>query len=457
MTEQSDAQPQCEDSRNLPATVQAERYVAGVLNRERLDILAKSMPEHISPDRFKRNLIIAVAHHPKLLNCDPAAVFHEAGKASALGFYLDPALGEAYLITGWSKGGDVPQLRIGYRGLIKLARQSGQISKIYAHPVFANDPFKVTLGVDKTLYHEPDLWSDARGEMVGVYAVVHYSSGDYDFAVMNGAAVDRIRERSDGWKAFKTGRIKSTPWDTDYEEMALKTVLRKLCKTQPMSPEMAEAFSIEDRDYIDAEGRPVTPRLRPHEMLRQRRLAAGPGPGFDPAHIERELAGDKPADEGAAAAQGSDPSEDIAEPCEECGAQAGAPCVPVCSYWDEVDPLPPEVARARQLAAEDGQAQREFDRRQEAGEAATAGAEIETKPLTLAERAAGYEGRLRGAPNSRKLKSFKAANEGLRADLDRSDPERLAELDALFETLLSDLEERERLEAAAQASENARG
>jgi len=225
------------------------------LDQLRIDILPperepeffRSLPAHVKPERFMRNLDIALMQNQKLMALDPRLIFREVSKAAALGLYLDPQLGEAYLIEAWNGKAKraEPQLRIGYRGLIKLGRQSGEISQIYAHEVHANDAFKASLGDDKKLIHEPDIFGD-RGPIVGYYAVVKYKDGDSDFEPLTIAQAHAIRDRSDGWKAFKEGKIKSTPWSTDEVEMAKKTAIRRLTKRIPQSPELAEAIRIED-------------------------------------------------------------------------------------------------------------------------------------------------------------------------------------------------------------------
>src|SRR5262249_9481593 len=68
----------------------------------------------------------------------------------------------------------------------------------------------------------------------------------FDFDVMTVRDCQGIRDRSDAWKAFRDNKIKSTPWSTDEIEMSKKTVLRRLLKRQPQSPELAEAIKIED-------------------------------------------------------------------------------------------------------------------------------------------------------------------------------------------------------------------
>jgi len=225
-----------------------ENYTVQVIGDEsRENELWRALPAHIRPDRFKRNLVNLLMQRPDMLKYDPRLVYREVSKTAALGLLLDPQLGEAYIVPVWNSDANrkEPQLRIGYRGLMKLARQSGEIKKIYAHEVHENDRIECALGTEKRLVHSPDLYGD-RGIIIGYYAVVHYADGETDFEPMTQAQVLAIRDRSDAWKTFKAGRIKSTPWQTDEIEMAKKTVLRRLLKRVPQSPELADAITIEN-------------------------------------------------------------------------------------------------------------------------------------------------------------------------------------------------------------------
>lgn len=209
--------------------------------------LWRALPAHIRPDRFKRNLVNLLMQRPEMLKYDPRFVYREVSKAAALGLLLDPQLGEAYVVPVWNVAAkrQEPQLRVGYRGLIKLARQSGEIKKIYAHEVCSNDHVECELGLDKRLVHRPDLYGD-RGPVIGYYAVVHYSSGETDFEPMTIDQIHAIRNKSDAWQAFIAGKIKSTPWATDEGEMAKKTVMRRLLKRVPQSPELSDAMALEN-------------------------------------------------------------------------------------------------------------------------------------------------------------------------------------------------------------------
>jgi recombination protein RecT len=263
-----------------------DAFVGDVLTKDRREMLLASLPAHVKPERFERNLVIAVQNHPKLLGCDAQAVFNEVAKCAALGLYLDPQLGEAYLITGWSGAlkCEVPQLRLGYRGLIKLSRQSGEIHSAYAHEVCENDILEISLGSEKTLIHRPDYKRD-RGPVVLYYAVVKYRDGVVDFEPMSLEDVHQIRDRSDGYRAWMEKKIKSTPWATDEGEMAKKTVLRRLMKRLPQSPEIGDALRIEDDDF--REERPVDP---PSLRAKLATNAISGRSGFSHASVMRQTA-----------------------------------------------------------------------------------------------------------------------------------------------------------------------
>ena len=128
-----------------------------------------------------------------------------------------------------------------YRGLIQLARRSGKIADVYAKAVYANDTFEVEEGTERKIIHKPD-YTKYRGEAVCYYAVFHTTDGAVDFEVMSKGEIEAIKQRSN---AVRNG--KQCPWDTDYEEMAKKTVLKRLLKRAPMSIELSDAIELENR------------------------------------------------------------------------------------------------------------------------------------------------------------------------------------------------------------------
>jgi recombination protein RecT len=190
------------------------------------------LPKHLTPERLLKVALSATARTPALLACTPASILLAVMQAAELGLEVGGLLGEAYFVPFKT----TVQLIVGYRGLIKLARNSGQLRTIEASVVHENDKFEIEFGLENKLVHKPCL-AGAPGETVCVYAIARYKDDAYQVEVMTRAEVDAIRARS---QASAAG-----PWVTDYDEMAKKTVLRRLLKTGPLSPEVARALEHE--------------------------------------------------------------------------------------------------------------------------------------------------------------------------------------------------------------------
>lgn len=224
---------------------------------------AKALPGHITADRFVRTAQTAIAltrNIEKVKN--PQSLMAACTKAAADGLILDGR--EAALVVDYN--GDV-QYRPMMRGLLKLAYNTGMVKSISVQVVCEGDEFEYILGDDERIVHKIDFRAK-RGEPFVVYAVAHMNDGAVMREVMTVEDVNRIRDRSDAYRAFKAGKIKSTPWHTDWSEMARKTVFRRLSKYLPSSTErdtFHQAVERIDEDYtheIEAEAvadAPVAP------------------------------------------------------------------------------------------------------------------------------------------------------------------------------------------------------
>ncbi|MEH7342723.1 recombination protein RecT [Bacillus sp. JJ1532] len=187
--------------------------------------IEKALPKHMDADRLGRIALTTIRTTPKLLECNVPSLMGAVMQAAQLG--LEPGLiGHCYIIPY----GKEATFIIGYKGMIDLARRSGQIQNIYAHAAYENDEFEYELGLEPKLKHKPA--TGERGKMQYVYAVAHFKDGGYQFEVMDMQEIERRRGRS---KAAKNG-----PWVTDFEEMAKKTVIRHMWKYLPISVEIQQ-------------------------------------------------------------------------------------------------------------------------------------------------------------------------------------------------------------------------
>lgn len=219
---------------------------------------AKALPGHITAERFVRTAQTAIAltrNIDKVKN--PQSLLAACTKAATDGLILDGR--EAALVV--DHNGDV-QYRPMMRGILKLAYQSGQIKSLVVEVVRQNDMFDhEPTNAEQPIVHKIDHRQD-RGEPFAAYALAELIGGGIVHEVMNVSDVNRIRDRSDAYRAFKSGKIKSTPWGTDWAEMARKTVFRRISKYLPSSSDrdaFARAAERIDEDFTfdqpaDADG-----------------------------------------------------------------------------------------------------------------------------------------------------------------------------------------------------------
>ncbi len=212
---------------------QEKRTISTMLEAKRPEI-EQLLPAHVDVNRFIKSALLAVARQPKLKSCTSASLFQAIVSAAELGLDFTQAKGHAYLVPYGNEATFMP----GYRGLIDLAKRSGTITKIEAHPVHENDEFELRLGTESRLDHRPLLKGD-RGPVQGAYAVAFFDNAPPQFEYMTLEQLESIRGRS---KAKNNG-----PWKTDTDEMYRKTVVRRLAKYLPISPDLEKAIEADNR------------------------------------------------------------------------------------------------------------------------------------------------------------------------------------------------------------------
>lgn len=189
--------------------------------------IKKALPSVITPERFTRMVLSAISTNPKLAECTPKSFLGAMMAAAQLGLEPNTPLGQAYLIPYKNKGVDEVQFQIGYKGLIDLAYRSGEVELVQAHIVYENDTFECEYGLEPKLIHKPA--DSNRGEPIKVYAMFKTKSGGYGFEVMS---MDDVRRHAEKYsQAYKRG---FSPWQTNFEEMAKKTVLKRVLKYAPL-------------------------------------------------------------------------------------------------------------------------------------------------------------------------------------------------------------------------------
>lgn len=197
--------------------------------------IMKALPAHLKPDRFIRIALTAMTRTPKLAQCTQESLFKCLLDLSQLG--IEPDGRRAHLIPFENRkaGTTECQLIVDYKGLVELVMRAGTVSNLHADVVCENDTFEFDRGAITA--HKIDF-RKPRGEVYAVYSICRFKDGTEKSEVMTREEVEGIRKRS---KAGQSG-----PWVTDWNEMAKKTVFRRMSKWLTLSPEYRDMLEKDD-------------------------------------------------------------------------------------------------------------------------------------------------------------------------------------------------------------------
>ena len=259
--------------------------------------IAEALPVHLkkNAEKYARQALTLFSQNPKLQQCTGVTILSALMTASALGLDLTPQLGQCYIIPydNRKKSGNKwvtvteAQFQLGYRGVIALAQRSGEVTRIQAEVVREKDYFKYSKGLHPILEHEESVEED-RGEITHVYAVANFKNGGYSFEAWSVAQVIAHAKKfsksyyKDEYKNdIKTGnRIinDKSPWHTNFESMAKKTLIMAIWKYLPISTELMLAAATdgtikngvshlrEEKDIITVSPTPVNDDAENGEM-----------------------------------------------------------------------------------------------------------------------------------------------------------------------------------------------
>jgi len=219
---------------------------------------AAALPKHVSAERFVRVVMTAIQTSPSLLEADRRTLFASATKAAQMGLLPDGREGAIVVFKGQAQW--MPMVA----GIMKLVRNSGEISTWSVQAVYQNDTFDFCLGDDEHITHKPAL--SKRGDLIAVYSIVTMKDGEKSREVMSVEDVNSIRARS------RSGG--SGPWVSDFAEMAKKTVVRRHSKRLPMSTDLDDAMQSDDELFMPEPqpAEPGQPEAKPAGSRRASRL-----------------------------------------------------------------------------------------------------------------------------------------------------------------------------------------
>lgn len=223
-----------------------------------------ALPAHVTPEKFTRVVMTAVNSNPDLRQADRASLFGSVVKLAQDGLLPDGR--EAALVifntkdratNGWVKKVQAMPM---VSGLLKMMRQSGEVAWVDAQIVHANDSFQYRPGLDDMPIFEPN-WFGERGEIIGAYAIARLKSGEIvPPEIMNRDQIEKVRNVS---RSKDRG-----PWVDWFDQMALKTVLRRYLKRLPTSTDLMdmldrdETMAPEPMRVIEGNAEPIAPASR---------------------------------------------------------------------------------------------------------------------------------------------------------------------------------------------------
>ena len=220
----TEAPPAVEAEKNQPQKRKANSFESYFADNQRA--IESLLPEHMSFRRFARMTIQAIYENPEIAKCEPNSIVFAISEAAKVG--LEPDGQKAAFIPY----GNRLQYQPMYQGILELCYRTGEYEIITAMPVYENDLFSYRYGLRADLEHIPA--DDPKGEPVKYYALYKLKNGGFDFKVMSRKAVEKHAKRySKGYDR------KGGAWQTDFDGMALKTVLLRTIK---LAPKTAEIF-----------------------------------------------------------------------------------------------------------------------------------------------------------------------------------------------------------------------
>lgn len=211
----------------------------------------------LSQAHFEKEVSFAIQHitkNPYLMKCEASSVLKSVLNLAQTGLTLNPVSKYAYLVPRYNSSTRQTEcvLDPSYMGLVKLLTDTGSVKSIECNIIYEGDDIEINMmSEEKISKHTPYLFTGkAKGKIIGVYSVALLSSGDRHIELMSFADIEEIRERSESYKAYKNGKIKSCVWTTDESEMVRKTCIKRHYKYLPKTDQFEKLQHAIDLDHI---------------------------------------------------------------------------------------------------------------------------------------------------------------------------------------------------------------
>lgn len=211
--------------------------------------ITKALGKWMTMDRMLMLVVNSIRRNPDLGKCSPISIYSCVMQSAQLRLPPDDMRGLAYLVPFWNgkKGVFEAQFMPGFKGLVKLAKDSGEVKNVYSRVVYSNEHFEIEEGLNPRLEHVP-LPPAERGNPKGTYTVTELKDGSKEFTFLWEDDIQKLRSRS---KAGGSG-----PWVTDPDEMRKKSTIRRAMKLRDLGSErLSKAVALDEMIDTDVSSR----------------------------------------------------------------------------------------------------------------------------------------------------------------------------------------------------------
>jgi len=243
-----------QEATNIDTRVKSTKDTIRDLLMKNKKNLAMALPKHLTANKLIGLATTTLSANPALLDCIQSSLLGSIIQVAQLGLELNKSMGHVSLVPY----GKTCTVIVGYQGLIELSRRSGLVSFVKAAVVREGDFFEYEYGMHQDLKHKPK--APIAAPVIYAYAYAKMKDGEFVFDVMEKAAIDKIRARA------KQDHV----WKTDYDEMAKKTIIRRLSKILPKSVEFSRGIELDGTDPANLDVGNINPETG--EFLDERNI-----------------------------------------------------------------------------------------------------------------------------------------------------------------------------------------
>jgi recombination protein RecT len=206
------------------------------------------LPEHLKPATFVRlaqGVLRRDANLARVAQKNPASLMAALLECARLGH--EPGTDSFYLVPF---GNEIQGIE-GYRGVVERIFRAGAVSSVKAELVYEKDHYRFNPTQMQVPEFEPDDFATDRGALIGAFAYAEMKDGSVSRVVrINRTYIEKVRAQSRGSNSA------SSPWKQWYDQMVLKTVLRRLEPFVPTSTEFRRE-ELRSAQHVAAEQRPA--------------------------------------------------------------------------------------------------------------------------------------------------------------------------------------------------------